>query len=51
MMEREKLNVFISFASFVLAIVENVSRLLVLRASTNVPRSNKPPFELPKQSQ
>lgn len=32
---------FASFASFVLIIVENLSRWVVLRCSTNAPRTNK----------
>lgn len=40
-MNERKLGVFKSFASFVLTIVENMSRLIVLSDSTNTPTTNK----------
>lgn len=44
LVKKEKLEMFIWFANFVLAIVENVSLLVVLRDGTNVTRTKKAPL-------
>lgn len=47
--EKEKIILFKNYTSFVLSIVENVSRLVLLKESTNAPRSKKDHSVLPSQ--
>lgn len=49
LIEEKELGVFISFAHFILPIFEIASHLVILRDSTNAPRTSKTPFVLPSQ--